>query len=86
MEVLLGHHGSTIGALSVIGDEYFKTNYRPLPPGTRCLQFNCDGCLDYITSKTAGVIVEPVQGESGVVAAKESWLKALRKKCSWFWS
>lgn len=76
-----GYHGSTIGALSVIGDEYFKTNYRPLPPGTRCLKFNCEGCLNYITKKTAGVIVEPVQGEPGVIAAKESWLKALRKKC-----
>jgi len=77
-----GYHGSTIGALSVIGDEYFKTNYRPLPPGTRRLQFNCEGCLDYITSKTAGVIVEPVQGESGVVAAEKKWLTALRKKCT----
>jgi len=77
-----GYHGSTIGALSVIGDEYFKTNYRPLPPGTRKLQFNCVGCLDYITEKTAGVIVEPVQGEPGVIAANESWLKALREKCT----
>ncbi len=77
-----GYHGSTIGALSVIGDEYFKTNYRPLPPGTRCLQYNCEGCLSYITEKTAGVLVEPVQGESGVVPANESWLTALRQKCT----
>ena len=77
-----GYHGSTIGALSVIGDEYFKTNYRPLPPGTRRLQFNCVGCLDYITNKTAGVIVEPVQGEPGIIAANKSWLIALRKKCT----
>jgi len=77
-----GYHGSTIGALSVIGDEYFKTNYRPLPPGTRRLMYNCEGCLDYITTKTAGVIVEPVQGESGVIASNKSWLNALRKKCT----
>lgn len=76
------YHGSTIGALSVIGDEYFKTNYRPLPPGTRKLQFNCEGCLDYITNKTAGVIVEPIQGEPGVIASNKNWLKALRKKCT----
>ena len=77
-----GYHGSTIGALSVIGDEYFKTNYRPLPPGTRRLRFNCEGCLDYITNKTAGVIVEPVQGEPGIIAADKNWLIALRKKCT----
>ena len=77
-----GYHGSTIGALSVIGDEYFKTNYRPLPPGTRRLQFNCEGCLDYITNKTAGVIVEPVQGEPGIIAADKNWLITLRKKCT----
>ncbi len=77
-----GYHGSTQGALSLIGDEYFKSNYRPLLPSTRQLKYNCIGCLDYITNKTAAVFVEPVQAESGITPADKEWLQALRQKCN----
>lgn len=77
-----GYHGSTHGALSVMGSEEFKTSYRPLLPDTRQLVFNSEEDLQFITEKTACVIVEPVQGEAGVVKGKISFIHKLRKRCS----
>ena len=56
------YHGSTAGSLSVIEEEC-RNSYRPLLPDTRCIRFNEPGDLKYITSRTACVIIEPVQGE-----------------------
>lgn len=75
------YHGSTHGALSMMGSELFKTNYRPLLPGTRQLAFNEDSGLDHITERTACVLVEPIQSEAGVMAARPDWLKKLRDRC-----
>ncbi|MGB0178304.1 MAG: aspartate aminotransferase family protein, partial [Owenweeksia sp.] len=75
------YHGSTSGALSVIGDESFKRAFRPLPPGNRSITFNDFTGLDHITKKTAAVIVEPVQGEAGYVPPDSGYLEALRRKC-----
>lgn len=75
------YHGSTHGALSMMGSELFKTNYRPLLPDTRRLTFNDDGDLANITEHTACVLVEPIQSEAGVVAARPEWLKQLRDRC-----
>lgn len=76
------YHGSTHGALSVMGSEDFKTSFRPLLPDVKTIEFNNESDLQYITRKTACVIIEPVQGEAGVVAAKQSFLKKLRERCT----
>lgn len=76
------YHGSTQGALSVMGNEEFKQAYRPLLPDIKFLNFNSVVDLENISSKTAGVIIEPVQGEAGVIPADPDFLIALRKKCN----
>ncbi|MCB9256394.1 MAG: aspartate aminotransferase family protein [Chitinophagales bacterium] len=75
------YHGSTMGALSVMGDEYFKRNFRPLIPDCRMLLYNDFDALKSISTKTAAVIVEAVQGEAGVVKAAPGFLQSLEKHC-----
>jgi acetylornithine/N-succinyldiaminopimelate aminotransferase len=75
------YHGSTQGALSIMGDEFFKSSFRPLIPGNRILEFNNIEQLSQISSSTAAVFIEPVQGEAGVRIADQAFLHALRKKC-----
>lgn len=75
------YHGSTHGALS-LGDEEFKRNYRPLLPDIRKIHRNKLEDLDHITSKTACVIVEPIGGENGVIAAELTYLKQLVERCT----
>ena len=74
------YHGSTQGALSVMGDEYWRTAFRPLLPGVIHLRYN-NGRPGRITEKTACVIAETVQAENGVIKPKGDWMSALRKKC-----
>lgn len=75
------YHGSTMGALSVMGSEYFKSNYRPLIPGNRLLDFNNFEQIAQISKHTAAVIVEPIQAEIGVCIPSAGYLAALRKRC-----
>lgn len=75
------YHGSTQGALSVMGSEYFKNAFRPLLPEIVIIDFNNAKQLSCITEKTACVIVEPVQGEAGVIVPEHDFLVALRKQC-----
>ena len=76
------YHGSTHGALSVLGDEYFKQSFRPLLPGIKFIEFNQAEQLNTITEKTACVIVEPVQGEAGIVLPQKNYLQKLRERCN----
>jgi len=76
------YHGSTQGALSVLGNEEMKYAYRPLLPDIRFLDFNKLDQLDQITNKTAAVLIEPVQAEAGIIIPSKSYLKALRQKCN----
>ncbi len=76
------YHGSTQGALSIMGSEDFKTSFRPLLPDVKIIEFNNEEDLINITNKTACVIIEPIQGEAGVIAAKPSFLKKLRERCN----
>ncbi len=76
------YHGSTQGALSIIGDEYWRNAYRPLLPDILHLDFNEMDSLKSVTEKTACVIVETIQAERGIVAPSNEWIKALRNKCS----
>jgi acetylornithine/succinyldiaminopimelate/putrescine aminotransferase len=75
------YHGSTQGALSVMGDEYFRNAYRPLLPDVMHLRYNNMEDIELIDHHVACVMVEPVQAETGITAASEAWLKALRAKC-----
>jgi acetylornithine/succinyldiaminopimelate/putrescine aminotransferase len=76
------YHGSTHGALSVMGDEFFKNSFRPLLPDIKILELNNLNDLDQISSRTACVIIEPIQGEAGVRKADIEFLKLLREKCN----
>lgn len=76
------YHGSTQGSLSIMGSETFKRAFRPLLPDVQHLEFNNTAELDKITSKTACVIAEPIQGEAGIIAANREFLSKLRDQCS----
>ncbi|HAN17287.1 MAG: aminotransferase class III [Bacteroidetes bacterium GWC2_33_15] len=76
------YHGSTHGSLSVMGNEMFKNSFRPLLPDIRFLEFNNFSDIEKISSKTACVLVEPVQGEAGIIIPGLNFLDKLRKKCS----
>jgi acetylornithine/succinyldiaminopimelate/putrescine aminotransferase len=75
------YHGSTQGALSIIGDEYWRNAFRPLLPDILHLEYNSMEALDLITERSACVIVEPLQAERGVFIPNKKWFKALHQKC-----
>jgi acetylornithine/succinyldiaminopimelate/putrescine aminotransferase len=75
------YHGSTQGALSVMGDEYFKNAFRHLLPDIVQLRYNNFEDIDLINHTVACVLVELVQAETGVTPAHKEWIAALRKKC-----
>ncbi|MHB1177957.1 MAG: aspartate aminotransferase family protein, partial [Daejeonella sp.] len=75
------YHGSTQGALSVMGNEYYKQAYRPLLPGINFIEFNDPAGLDQISSKTAAVILETIQGEAGIRMPDTVYMQKLRKRC-----
>ena len=75
------YHGSTQGALSVMGDEYFKNAFRPLLPDIVQLRYNNFEDIDLINHTVACVLLELVQAETGVTPAHKEWIAALRKKC-----
>jgi acetylornithine/N-succinyldiaminopimelate aminotransferase len=76
------YHGSTHGALSVQGSEKFRDAFRPLLPDTLMLPFNDFSSLDAIDNRTACVIIEPVQGEAGVIYPAEGYLEEIRRRCT----
>lgn len=76
------YHGSTHGAMSLMGGEDWNYAFRPLLPDVRHLRFNNFDDLAQITTRTAGVLVEPVQGEAGVIVPAEGYLEALRARCT----
>lgn len=76
------YHGSSHGSLSVMGNEEFKQAFRPLLPDVKILEYNSiEEVEKHISSKTAAVILEPVQSETGYTIAANEFLKAIRKKC-----
>ncbi|MHC1705240.1 MAG: aspartate aminotransferase family protein [Tenuifilaceae bacterium] len=76
------YHGSTQGALSLMGNEEPKRAFRPLLPDIKHIRFNSLEDLEFITSKTACVVVEPVQGEAGIVIPNNGYLTHLKNKCN----
>ena len=75
------YHGSTHGALSVMGNETFRRSFRPLLPGVKELRFNNFSDLERIDRATACVIIEPIQAEAGVRLPEQGFLESLRKRC-----
>jgi acetylornithine/succinyldiaminopimelate/putrescine aminotransferase len=75
------YHGSTHGSLSVSGNEVKKRAFRPLLPDVAFIDFNDPSQLEFITHRTACVIMETVQGDAGVRIPSKPYMKALRKRC-----
>ncbi len=76
------YHGSTQGALSVMGDEYWRNAYRPLLPDVYHFDYGSEEAVNAIDSRTACVIMETVQAEAGILAPSKEWLQAIRNKCN----
>jgi len=76
------YHGSTQGALSIIGSEYWRNAFRPLLPGILHHDYGSFEALEDISDQTACVVVETVQAEAGIIAPSDSWIKGLRQKCT----
>ncbi|MBR5778338.1 MAG: aspartate aminotransferase family protein [Bacteroidales bacterium] len=76
------YHGSTHGAISLMGNEEFRYAFRPLLPNTRAIRFNNIDDLELITEQTACVILDPLQSENGLVLPTNEYLLQLRKKCT----
>lgn len=76
------YHGSTHGALSIIGDEYFRNAYRPLLPDIHHIRYNNFDDLAQIDEHTAAIILEPIQAEAGIIPGEKEWFEAVRKKCN----
>lgn len=75
------YHGSTHGALSLLGSEHQKEGYRPLIPGTRFIRFNSINDLVQITTSTAAVLLETIQGGAGFILPNENYLKKVKERC-----
>lgn len=75
------YHGSTHGSMSVSGNETKKEAFRPLLPDVKFLEFNSIKDLDQISDKTAGIIIETIQGDAGVRIPSQEFISALRAKC-----
>ena len=76
------YHGSTQGALSIMGNEEKKAKYRPLLPDCNQIIFNDENTLENITNKTAVVVIEPIQGATGFITPTNNFLQKVRKKCN----
>lgn len=75
------YHGSTHGALSLLGSENQKMRYRPLLPHSRFIRFNHEEDLNKITSKTAAVLLETIQGGAGFILPQNEYLKKVKARC-----
>lgn len=76
------YHGSTQGALSIMGNESYKQAYRPLLPDIEFIEFGNIKDLEKITPATAAIFLETIQGEAGIrLASKEFW-QVIREKCN----
>ncbi len=75
------YHGSTQGALSLMGNEEFKNAYRPLLPGVRQVRFGSVEDLQLITAQTAAIFIETIQGEAGIQTATPAYWQALQARC-----
>ncbi|AJH14314.1 MULTISPECIES: aspartate aminotransferase family protein [Myroides] len=76
------YHGNTMGSMSVMGFEERKRAFRPLLPDVDFIHFNCVEDLQKITTKTAGIILETIQGGAGFVEPFDGFLTKVRERCT----
>jgi acetylornithine/N-succinyldiaminopimelate aminotransferase len=76
------YHGDTHGSLSVTGRDVYRDPYLPLLPDVHFLDFNRFEGLDAIDTQTAAVVLEPIQGEGGIIPADWKWLAEIRNRCN----
>jgi acetylornithine/N-succinyldiaminopimelate aminotransferase len=75
------YHGNTTGSLSIMGFEERKSVFRPLMPDVSFIEFNNEKDLEKITHKTAGVVLETIQGGAGFIQPENDYLQKVRKRC-----
>ncbi|PHS66770.1 MAG: aspartate aminotransferase family protein [Flavobacterium sp.] len=76
------YHGNTMGALSIMGLEERKEAFYPLIPDCKSIEFNSEKDLEKITSKTAAVVLETIQGGAGFILPKNDYLHKVRSRCN----
>ena len=76
------YHGNTMGSMSVMGFEERKQIFRPLIPDVDFITFNNEDDLQKITTKTAGIILETIQGGAGFIQPHNGFLKKVRQRCT----
>lgn len=75
------YHGSSHGALSIMGNEEFKNNFRPLLPKTTLIEYNNMNDIECITHETAAIVIEAFQAEAGIILPHKGYIEAVRKRC-----
>jgi acetylornithine/succinyldiaminopimelate/putrescine aminotransferase len=75
------YHGNTMGSMSVMGFEERKQIFRPLIPDVDFITFNNEADLEKITTKTAGILLETIQGGAGFIEPQNNFLKKVRQRC-----
>ena len=75
------YHGSTHGAMSILGDTHMRSGYLPLLPGIKHIRFNCEEDLELVDEKTAAIILEPIQAEAGIIEPENDFLSKVRARC-----
>ncbi|MFK7814530.1 MAG: aspartate aminotransferase family protein [Maribacter sp.] len=83
-EIISAHHsyhGNTMGSLSIMGYEERKSAFRPLLPDVSFIHFNAEIELSKISTKTAAVVLETIQGGAGFITPKNNYLEKVRKRC-----
>jgi acetylornithine/N-succinyldiaminopimelate aminotransferase len=76
------YHGNTMGSLSIMGFEERKQIFRPLIPDVDFITFNNEADLAKITSRTAGIVLETIQGGAGFIQPHNDFLKKVRARCT----
>jgi len=76
------YHGSTQGALSIIGSEYWRNAFRPLLPGILHFDYNSPEATAAVSENISCVVIEAIQGEAGIISPSKNWIQELRRKCS----
>lgn len=76
------YHGDTHGSLSITGRNVYRDPYEPLLPNVHFIDFNSNAGLSEIDENTAAVVMEPIQGEGGIIEANPEWMIEVREKCN----
>jgi len=75
------YHGNTQGAMSICGNEQQNSAFRPLIPGVKFISYNNENDIQHITSRTAAVILETIQGGAGFIVPQNDYLIKVKKRC-----